>query len=139
MKKIYALLLVAFFASSCKEDENDKACAPMVCTENFVSIPIKFVDKDGKGIDVIDFKVINSRTGENIEKSNPSPTGQKGTYIVIDDLSVSKVSEDGDLLNVSAKNPINNVQKQVSIKVKGGKCSCHIEKISGPEQVIMEQ
>lgn len=106
------------------------------CTKEFRYIGITFVDKVGQPRAVKNFKVINKRTAEQIFSS--SHGALKGLYIVIDDSSVEKVRSSGDELMVSVTDSVNNATKSVTVKVKGGRGACHIEKISGPEQVELE-
>jgi hypothetical protein len=106
------------------------------CTKEFRYIGITFTDKAGRPRAIKNFKVVNKRTDEEIFSS--SQGAMAGMYIVIDDSSVEKVGSSGDELMVSVLDSVNNTTKSVTVKVKGGRGACHIEKISGPEQVGLE-
>ena len=62
----------------------------------------------------------------------------KGNYAVVTDSDTKNLSPKGDTIDVSAVNPRTNQKKTVQFVVSGGKCACHIEKISGPEEVVFE-
>ncbi|SER11246.1 hypothetical protein [Pedobacter rhizosphaerae] len=106
------------------------------CTKEFRYIGITFTNKAGQPRAVKNFKVVNKRTDEEIFSS--SHGASRGEYVVIDDSSVEKVRSSGDELIVSVLDSVNNATKSVSVKVKGGRGACHIERISGPEQVQLE-
>lgn len=136
------LLLVLLFGStllSCEEKKTDSACADRICTEEFRSLVIKFVDNKGAAAEVKDFNVINQRTGERVyANSSMAADLVKGTYMIVDDGNTETLSEEGDDLKITATSVANNQTKSAVVKVKGGKCACHISKVSGAEQIIFD-
>ncbi|SER11216.1 hypothetical protein [Pedobacter rhizosphaerae] len=131
INKNHVVLLSFLLVLACKEKESVK-----ICSEEYRSINITFKNKSGEGRAVKDFKVVNKRTNEQIVSAS---TGLlKGVYVVINDSSLEKVTEAGDELIVSALDTVNNLTKSVIVKVKGGRSACHVEKLSGPEQVELE-
>lgn len=139
MKKILFTILITSAFLSCKKKTPESECGNVICTEQFVSLYIKFVDNKGAGTEVKDFSVVNQRTGD---KKYPTITGyltvERGTYIFADDGNTKSLSEEGDDLKITATSVATNQTKSVIVKVKGGKCACHIEKVSGPEQLAFD-
>jgi len=123
---------------SCKKKSTDSECGKIICTEEFRSIGIKYVDNKGLPAQVKDFSAVNQRTGEKVVPRVTAITTIKGSYIVIDDLNTKTLSEAGDDLKVTATSMETNQTKSVTVKVKGGKCACHVDKLSGPEQVTFD-
>lgn len=136
MKKITFALLVGITLLTCKKNKTTSDCGDKICTEEFASIMINFVDNKGTGVDVKDFDVINQRTGKRImANSSISSSTTRGVFIVVDDQNKLDLSEQGDELKITGTSLDTQQTKSVIIKVSGGKCACHIAKISGPDQV----
>jgi hypothetical protein len=136
MKKIMLLSLVGITLLNCKKNKTTSDCGDKICTEEFASIMIKFVDNEGAGTEVTDFNVINQRTGKRVmANSSISTNTTKGVFIVVDDQNKPDLSEQGDDLKITGTSVDTQQTKSVVVKVSGGKCACHIVKISGPDQV----
>ncbi|MNY55101.1 hypothetical protein D3C86_1910480 [compost metagenome] len=124
---------------SCKKKTSESECGNMICTEQFASLFIKFVDNKGVGTEIKDLTVVNQRTGVN---KYPTMSGyltvERGTYIFADDRDTKGLSEEGDDLKITATSVATNQTKSVIVKVKGGKCACHISKVSGPDQLAFD-
>ena len=136
MNKLSAFLILITLFVSCSEKKSSD-CA---CTEVYVSIPITFTDKDGKGVNVMDFTVINQRTGEKITSSAGITADViPGYYFVIADSEKSKVAKNGDDLKISGTYEPTGQTKSAIIKVgHSDVCSCHIQKISGPDKITFD-
>lgn len=113
-----------------------KSSCPAVCTEELVVVTVKYKDASGDALAVKDFKAQNARTGEVYQYVQPDPAQFKGTYIVVTDANKPGLSAQGDTINVSAVHPQTNEQKSAKLVVSGGDCTCHVEKQSGPENVV---
>ncbi|TKC04397.1 hypothetical protein [Pedobacter frigoris] len=135
MKRIALALLMAGTLLACKKDRNNTDCGNKICTDIFVSATVKFVDNKGLAAEVKDYSVVNQRTGEKIDAHFTSSYYVKGSYLVVNDNFTSKLSEAGDDLKVTGTSVETNQTKSAVVKVKGGECACHIEKVSGPEQI----
>ncbi|WP_145857872.1 hypothetical protein [Pedobacter suwonensis] len=139
MKKIMLVLLVSIALLNCKKNKATSDCGSKICTEEFVSVMIKFVDNKGAGAEVKDFNVINQRTGKRITaNSSISTSTTKGVFIVVDDQNKPDLSEQGDDLKITGTSVDTQQTKSVVVKVTGGKCACHISKISGADQVAFD-
>lgn len=138
MKKITLLLLMGIALFSCEKNKTSD-CGAKMCTEEFASVMFKFVDNKGAGAEVKDFNVINQRTGERVMANSSIYTSTiKGVFIIVDDNNKLSLSEQGDDLKITGTSVETSQTKSVVIKVSGGKCACHINKISGPEQVAFD-
>ncbi|MEH3113201.1 hypothetical protein [Pedobacter terrae] len=136
MKKITLALLMGTALLTCKKNKTASECGDKVCTEEFASVMIKFVDNKGIGAEVKDFNVINQRTGERVTANSSVYTSTaKGVFIVVDDQNKLNLSEQGDDLKITGTSVDNQQTRSVVVKVSGGKCACHVVKISGPDQV----
>lgn len=114
-------------------------CDDLICTLEFRSVNIKFLDAEGDPLVVKDFKAINLRTQKSMVTENLIDTiYAKGIYTVASDANLHDLSEKGDKIRVSAKHPVNGITKESEFVITGGKCSCHVGKISGPEQIKFE-
>ncbi|TKC65133.1 hypothetical protein FBD94_00810 [Pedobacter hiemivivus] len=139
MKKIVLALLLVSALLSCKEKTTDTGCEDRICTEEFRSLVIKFVDNKTVGTEVKDFSVVNQRTGEKVYANSAAASNLiKGSFIIVDDGNTKSMSEAGDDLKITGTSVETNQTKSAIIKVKGGKCACHIEKVSGPEQIAFD-
>nr|WP_121271103.1 hypothetical protein [Pedobacter schmidteae] len=139
MKKMILGLSLIGMLLSCKDKTVDTECEDRICTEEFRALVINFVDNKGAAAEVKDFSVVNQRTGERVY-ANSSMTANliKGAYIIVDDGNTKKLSEAGDDLKITGTSVESKQTKTAIVKVKGGKCACHIEKVSGPEQIAFD-
>lgn len=88
-------------------------------------------------VNISDFKAINRRTRKSLKTVPQNPDIYKA-YHVATDADVEDLSSAGDTIDVSATNPETLQKKSAIFVIAGGKCSCHIQKISGPEEVIFD-
>jgi hypothetical protein len=139
MKKVTLVLLMGIALFACKKNKSTSECENKICTEEFVMLGIKFVDNKGAGAEIKYLSVINQRTGEKLyAKSSATVNTIKGYYIVLDDANKLQLSEQGDDLKISGTSVATNQTKSAVVKVSGGKCACHIKKISGAEQLAFD-
>lgn len=130
--KISILLFGLLYLSGCDRKSN----CPSICSMEFRSVTVKFKDHTGNPVVVNGYKVINRRTGLQIQTPPPDTTHFKGIYVVASDSHIMNLSAKGDTIEVSAVYPRTNEQKTTLIVISGGSCNCHITKISGPEEII---
>lgn len=113
-------------------------CGQMICTQEFRMVQVKFKDAAGNPVMVKDYSAINKRTGEStLQNNDPATVNNQGIYIVASDADVRKLSESGDIINVTATHPTTNNKVTAEFVVKGGACACHITKVSGPSEVVL--
>ena len=135
MKSLFFFIAIILFWSCNKPEEI--VCENLMCTQEFRSVSVKFMDALGNPIEVKDFKSVNLRTNKDLTSSNYSdPINAKGYYLVVTDANTKDLSAEGDQIKVSAKHPVNGTIKEANFIVSGGECVCHISKISGPEEII---
>jgi hypothetical protein len=139
MKKLLLVLLIGSALLSCKKKTTDSDCKDRICTADFRSITIKFLDDKALDAEVRDFSVVNQRNGERVyTNSGMAANLTKGTYLVVDDGNTKYLSEEGDNLKITGTSVATNQTKSAIIKVTGGTCACHIHKVSGPEQITFD-
>lgn len=107
------------------------------CTKENRSYSILYKDKTGKPRAVKNFEVYHKRTNERLTIISNYPY-QTGYYLVIDDSAKQKLNRSGDEIIISALDTVNNQTASVIFRVKGGISTCHIEKISGPDELRIE-
>ncbi len=136
---IFPLAALAFFLNSCIEETVNpinNSCPALMCTEEFRSITVRIKTISGDTISLKEFSSKDLKTGKLIDNSNYKDLGDvSGSYVVVTDAYTRNLSGTGDTLLVKAISS-SNVVKTAKFVVSGGKCACHIEKISGPEEII---
>lgn len=138
MKKIILSILIATALIGCKK-KNDTKEPEKICSTEFAMVSIRFTDKNGAGAEIKDITVVNQRTGEKIQASaNAFVDTVRGGYIIADDRNRLGLSENGDDLKITATSVSSNQTRSATIRVSGGKSACHINKISGPDQVAFD-
>lgn len=138
MYKIALILICTIVLTSCDKKE-PADCEARPCTQEFRMISIHFTDKDGNPTAVKNYSAINQRTGDSIKSASSAQMNMvQGSFIVVDDSHLKKLSAEGDEIKVSATSEATGQTKSAILKVAGGKCACHILKISGPEKVAFD-
>lgn len=138
MYKIALILIFAVALASCDKKEPAE-CEARMCTENFVMISFSFTDKDGNPAAVKNYSAINQRTGDTIRSTSAAYMNMvPGSFIVVDDAYREKLSAEGDDIKVSATSEATGQIKSAMLKVAGGKCACHVQKLSGPEKIAFD-
>ncbi|RVU02010.1 hypothetical protein EOD41_08650 [Mucilaginibacter limnophilus] len=136
MKKLFALILLAAIFSACKskkqQTQNAQDCPDKPCTMMFASVPVRYADKNGQPVSVKNFKAVILRTNEDITHTD-NHTGSM--FTVADDSDRKKLTEAGDNILITATDSASNVTRTDTIKVAGGVCSCHVVRVSGPEEI----
>ncbi|WP_316812183.1 hypothetical protein [Pedobacter heparinus] len=138
MYKIALILICAAVLTSCDKKE-PADCEAKICTENFAMISFSFTDKDGNPAAVKNYSAINQRTGDSIKSASAAYMNMvQGSFIVVDDAYLEKLSAEGDDIKVSATSEATAQTKSAILKVSGGKCACHVQKLSGPEKLAFD-
>ena len=133
MKLRLPFFLAIIILSSCSE--NITTCENKLCTEELVSVNVKFIDSNGNPLIVKDYESKNLRTGKLLKGANAIDTTiAKGFYAVASDGNLRELNSSDKVL-ISAKHPATNVLKQAEFTVSGGECECHVAKIAGPDEV----
>ncbi len=139
MKKsiIYAAF-VSILATSCISQQTTKTdCGNLICTKEFISIPIKLITTNGTQVNFKSYKVINLATGKQVNSKNID-SSQPNTIVLADDSHLKEFSGDGEQLQLQIKKADDSILK-VNYKVSGGKCNCHVSKLRGPDEVDINQ
>lgn len=101
-------------------------------------VQVTFKDSSGTPLTVKDFSAVNKRTGESTVQNNEPFAGiNQGVYTVASDAYVKKLSEKGDVIRVSASHAVTGKNAVAEFVVSGGACACHINKVSGPSEIVL--
>lgn len=129
---IFLSLLISVVVAGCgKGGQPEAGCEAKVCTYEFRSITINFVNSADQPQNVNSFSAINQRTGLEVERS-PSPSSSLHTFTIADDSKMSQFSTEGDNVLITAKTL--SQTKTAVVKIAGG-CNCHVERKSGPQTI----
>ncbi|MBE9584143.1 hypothetical protein IM792_06765 [Mucilaginibacter sp. JRF] len=135
LKRILLFAIASTLLLSCGK-KSVSTCQDKVCTEEFAMITMLFKNKNGKGEPLSIITVINKRTNQPVDRSTSAMLDMvPGGYLIIDDLSTKTLSESGDDILITATDSAGTQTKATTIKVAGGKCACHVQKLSGPDTV----
>ena len=135
-KAIFILFLAAMTFSACKTSETPAECESKICDERFSYVIVSFTDKNGVGIPVKNYSAVNQRTGDTLKSATLATLSLvPGTYVIADDSHKKLLAENGDDIKISGTNEATNQTKTAIVKIAGGKCACHIQKLSGPDRI----
>ena len=101
------------------------------CTTIFAFITVDLEDAAGNPVTTADIKVQLVRTGEMLE--SPQDFISLGTYIVLTDNQIDKISREKDTLEVTLTRGASSTEASFEVN----KDACHIQKLSGPEKLIL--
>ncbi len=135
--KFLSMLLVIIFIQGCKSAgelvEEEAPCPTVACTLEFRQLSVQFVNVAGQQVPVRNVEA----TFKESKKVIPGIVKNEfGYYIIADDLDKKIFSEKGDVIIVQAVDL--NSAKTISSEfvISGGRCACHIAKISGNENIL---
>lgn len=138
MKIFAALLSLGLLTACASQQESHTKCGSVVCTDEFIMIPVKVIATKSADVSFKTYKVINANTGKEV-KSNVWPgKGNQGTIVIADDGHRRSFPEKGANLELQITRNDGRVVKN-AYKISGGKCACHVSKLSGPDQVDIDQ
>ncbi|WP_207420821.1 hypothetical protein [Desertivirga brevis] len=138
MKRLVFIAGITALFTSCETLEKSQAtdCPPRMCTEEFRAVSVKFIDSNGSPVKVKNYTSINKRTNASMLKGYvPDTVTSEGIALVASDANLADISEAGDSVIVTGKHPVSNKTVRGSFFITGGKCSCHISKVSGPSEL----
>ncbi len=101
------------------------------CTANFVTLSLRVVDETDQPVSGVNITVTLQRTGKVLDAGREQFAGD---YVITDDLGRDKFSSSADRLMIVGSKDNKRFQTQFEVRNDG----CHIEKISGPEVVVLK-
>ena len=136
--RILLLLLIISSFIACNKNRQQPACVISVCTEQFVSVGVRFIDKNGDGVAVENFTAKNLRSDSVIVVPGIIDPGFSPAFKTIaNDGFINKFSTSGDNVQITATHPSTHQIKTAIVKIAGG-CACHISKVSGPDTIVFD-
>jgi len=138
MKTKLLPLLLVIFTSCASQQESKTKCGSVVCTDEFIMIPVKIISSKGHEINFKNYKVIDLTTGKEVRSNTWPGRNNPGTIVVADDSHLHSFPERGEDLQLQITRKDDRVVK-ADYKISGGKCACHVSKLSGPDEVDLDQ
>ncbi|WCT12228.1 hypothetical protein [Mucilaginibacter jinjuensis] len=138
MKPIALLLIVLALAGCKSQKENRTKCGSVICTNEFVMIPVNVIATKSSQIEFKTYKVIDVATGKEVKNNGFAGKNSPNTIIVADDGHRKNFPEKGEDLQLLITRKDDRVVK-VDYKISGGPCACHVSKLSGPDEVDLDQ
>ncbi len=133
MRKLAPFFVALLFLPACNplgNDEDDPG--PIACTAQFVLVEFWVVDDGGMGQEGFSLTVTNLRTGELYDVEQYSY--EDGQYTALHDGFQDEVFGDGDPIQVHGDDGRRTFDADFVI----GADRCHIEKVSGPDTVVVD-
>ncbi|QQL49765.1 hypothetical protein [Mucilaginibacter ginkgonis] len=141
MKNFKALLFIIISAisiSSCVSQEETKTkCGSIMCTDEFIMVPIRLIATKSSTISFKSYKVINLAAGKQV-RTKDVVRDSPATLIIADDSNRKDFPESVQNLQLQVTRNDGRVVT-ANYKIGGGKCACHVSKLSGPDQVDIDQ
>jgi len=138
MKNTFLPLLLLILTSCASQQESKTKCGSVVCTDEFIMIPVKIISSKGHEVNFKKYKVINMVTGKEVRSNTWPGKENPGTIVVADDSHLRTFPEKGTLLQLQITRKDDRVVK-ADFRISGGKCACHVSKLAGPDEVDLDQ
>ena len=134
MKHTLFSLVVGLLLLSCNKNENIECPTDLACTEVFVSIVVKVKKSNNEFVKLE--KTLTEIEGIAIEVGQNDFDPIYGTYTILDDGALKSVKKSGS--KVTFKGFDTNNQLVVNEQYRIGHDCCHVIKISGKDEVIVD-
>lgn len=132
-----ASLAVLLSCAAKKNQQAEADCPPKPCTMEFRTVGVVFTDSKGDTLQVKDFSVTLKATGKKLPSGAEQSTDTANPfYMIASDGDKSALSVEGDTVVVSGTHPSSGQVKKTDFVISGGRCECHINKVSGPEKIV---
>jgi len=139
-RSIVVLFVMAGLLACSKKNYDTKGCPPdQICTEEFASIGVQFVNKAFNTVKIKDFTVTNMRTNAAIVAKNVIDPGfAPDIYFIATDSNKSEFSTQGDDIRITATDAATGKTATAILKISGG-CNCHILNLSGNNKIVFDE
>jgi hypothetical protein len=132
-----AALLVASLLGGCVYfggNGDDTSCENQACTDLFATVGVNLVNSAGMPVTGMTTQTILTATGAVVHTSSMNDFG----YVVVDDNLDRSALPDGDRHEVlfSAEGPAGSASG--TFLINAGPCVCHVEKLIGPETIVVQ-
>jgi hypothetical protein len=105
------------------------------CTKEYVAVGFSLVDQAGQPVPDVPVRVVIVRTGKSLGLEQPGAA--QGFYIVITDSQKELLDPSGERIRVTGSVGDRSFRVEFVVSVPG-ECHCHIRKISGPSEVVLD-
>lgn len=130
--KKYGVILLCVIALGCHTTRKTTCPPEVMCTRIFKSVVVQVKNTEGTPVTLDDTYTVNVNTGETIRLEG---TGEPGYYIVLNDSYQKKI------VNTTAQFQfigVKNGQRVVDEPYRIGADCCHIEKVSGQNEITVK-
>lgn len=107
----------------------------VVCTMEFRTVTVRVVDETGTPLTDLASESVVAATGAVLAEDTDPGLAAEGVYLVATDSDLDALSPDGSDVRFTATS--DTWRATASFDIAGG--PCHIEKRSGPEEVVAER
>lgn len=139
---IWTCIALIFAACATKKSNNseEEECPPTPCTMDFRSIGVIFKDAKGDTVSVNNYSVSLKSTGISLPSASSEMVSPEGSgYLVANDGDKSELSVEGDILVITGTHPVTGETKTSEMVVSGGRCECHVNRVSGEQTIIFNE
>lgn len=124
------ILIACVLLAGCLPYDDDDFDDDHACTDSFNSIQVKVVDATGATVDGLEAV---TRFEDNGQELRLVQSFGFGTYTIVDDSQLPRISGDGEAVRFDARGTRGAVAGQFLI----GSDGCHVEKIDGPDELVL--
>ena len=132
--RIAALLVLCATVASCSLFEDDDSSPGCQCTEEFVMITVAVRDDGGQPLAGLTLTHRITRTDTPVTINQPF--ADEGVYVVADDSIKDVLRATGDEIWVHGESADVQFDQVFSVNVPGA-CRCHVNKVSGPDTLVV--
>uniref|UniRef100_A0A7V3E672 Uncharacterized protein n=1 Tax=Ignavibacterium album TaxID=591197 RepID=A0A7V3E672_9BACT len=132
MKRLIIIIAIIFTVTHCESNKQPEC----ICTTEFRSITVTVVDSLNNPNDSLDVNIVDE-FGRRISPLSRQLPYQSGLYVVIDDSYVDYLSTQPLLIYFTASDSVGRIANTFFL-VNTDECKCHVQKISGPERIVLK-
>jgi hypothetical protein len=136
--RVAALLFVGSLLGGCVffggDNDRDDSCEMQACTALFATVGVSLVNSGGQPVTGMTTQTILTATGAVVHTSSANDYG----YVVIDDNLDRTELPDGERHEVQFTAQGAAGSASANFVIKAGECVCHVEKLIGPESIVVQ-
>lgn len=135
MKKYSYILFLCCLYLSCSDKETP--CGKINCSGTEKPVSITTINGKGEPVEAASVEIENTRTGKKYKypEIRPLVLPSSVSYLIL--IAPEQFSGEGDLVVVSITSKSGKVYSK-NIMIKGGYCTCEIQKVSGADLIIID-
>jgi hypothetical protein len=141
MRALFLPLILLLLFSCSKSDDKSCSCSDAPCTDQFVSIVVKIIDKSGNPVSLDYYRTYKALSGYEIDIQSKKSSWEdsigkaRGSYVVVNDAQSEIIDVCGELFMFIGKKDGKIIVKENY--VIRNDC-CHVNLVSGKREVIID-